>query len=113
MAFVKAVNGVVLATEKKNKSILFEDQSTCKIEQITNNIGMVYSGMGPDYRYVPSSSVVDRHRVDADPNPTSIVMPIRIGMKTVSIEKRILHKVLHMLENRANYFTFIHGNASL
>jgi 20S proteasome subunit alpha 2 len=46
------VNGVVLATEKKNKSILFEDQSTCKIEQITNNIGMVYSGMGPDYRYV-------------------------------------------------------------
>merc|ERR1711983_680241 len=45
-----AVNGVVLATEKKNKSILFEDHSTYKIEQITSNIGMVYSGMGPDYR---------------------------------------------------------------
>jgi 20S proteasome alpha/beta subunit len=44
------VNGVVLATEKKNKSILFEEHSTCKIEQITDNIGMVYSGMGPDYR---------------------------------------------------------------
>ena len=41
---------MVLATEKKNKSILFEDHSTYKIEQITNNIGMVYSGMGPDYR---------------------------------------------------------------
>ena len=46
----QAVNGVVLATEKKNKSILFEDHSTYKIEQVTQNIGMVYSGMGPDYR---------------------------------------------------------------
>ena len=44
------MNGVVLATEKKNKSILFEEHSTSKIEQITSNIGMVYSGMGPDYR---------------------------------------------------------------
>ena len=64
------MNGCVLATEKKNKSILFEDHSTYKIEQvfvfhkqenlqfllntnflqITGNIGMVYSGMGPDYR---------------------------------------------------------------
>ena len=41
---------MVLATEKKNKSILFEDHSTYKIEQVTQNIGMVYSGMGPDYR---------------------------------------------------------------
>jgi 20S proteasome subunit alpha 2 len=55
------VNGVVLATEKKNKSILFEDQSTCKIEQITNNIGMVYSGMGPDYRYVLVHTTQDRN----------------------------------------------------
>ena len=66
----QAVNGCVLATEKKNKSILFEDHSTYKIEQvfvfhkrenlqfllntnflqITGNIGMVYSGMGPDFR---------------------------------------------------------------
>ena len=28
---IKAVNGVVLATEKKNKSILFEDHSTYKV----------------------------------------------------------------------------------
>ena len=48
--YLQAVNGVVLATEKKNKSILFEDHSTYKIEQVTQNIGMVYSGMGPDYR---------------------------------------------------------------
>lgn len=41
---------MVLATEKKHKSILYEDHSTYKIEKITDRIGMVYSGMGPDYR---------------------------------------------------------------
>ena len=30
---IKAVNGVVLATEKKNKSILFEDHSTYKVSE--------------------------------------------------------------------------------
>jgi len=47
---LKACNGVVLATEKKHKSILYEEHSTYKVEKITDNIGMVYSGMGPDYR---------------------------------------------------------------
>ena len=47
---LKACNGVVLATEKKHKSILYEEHSTYKVEQITDTIGMVYSGMGPDYR---------------------------------------------------------------
>ncbi|WAR06516.1 PSA2-like protein [Mya arenaria] len=47
---IKATNGVVLATEKKQKSILYDDSSIHKIEPITKNIGMVYSGMGPDYR---------------------------------------------------------------
>ena len=47
---IKATNGVVLATEKKHKSILYEEHSTYKVEQITDSIGMVYSGMGPDYR---------------------------------------------------------------
>jgi len=41
-----------LATEKKQKSILYDDQTIHKVEQITKNIGMVYSGMGPDYRYL-------------------------------------------------------------
>ena len=47
---LKASNGVVLATEKKTKSILYEEHSTHKIEMITDSIGAVYSGMGPDYR---------------------------------------------------------------
>lgn len=47
---IKASNGVVLATEKKHKSILYEEHSIHKVEMITKHIGMVYSGMGPDYR---------------------------------------------------------------
>ncbi|MGH0126807.1 UNVERIFIED_CONTAM: hypothetical protein FKN15_024007 [Acipenser sinensis] len=47
---VSAANGVVLATEKKQKSILYDEQSVHKVEPITKHIGMVYSGMGPDYR---------------------------------------------------------------
>lgn len=48
--FFVAANGVVLATEKKHRSILYEEHSVHKIEMITPTIGMVYSGMGPDYR---------------------------------------------------------------
>lgn len=47
---IKASNGVVLATEKKHKSILSEEHSVHKVEMINQHIGMVYSGMGPDYR---------------------------------------------------------------
>ncbi|XP_067012154.1 proteasome subunit alpha type-2 [Anabrus simplex] len=47
---IKAQNGIVLATENKHKSILYDEQSVHKVETITKHIGMVYSGMGPDYR---------------------------------------------------------------
>lgn len=46
---IKASNGVVIATENKRKSILYET-TVEKVQKITPNIGMVYSGMGPDYR---------------------------------------------------------------
>jgi len=48
---IKAQNGVVIATEKKQKSILYDENSIHKVEPITEQIGMVYSGMGPDYRF--------------------------------------------------------------
>jgi len=54
---IKATNGVVLATENKTSTPLMDPQSTSKISLITPNIGMVYSGMGPDYRVL-----VDRAR---------------------------------------------------
>lgn len=47
---IKAMNGVVLATEKKQKSIIAEEHSIFKVEQVADHIGMIYSGMGPDYR---------------------------------------------------------------
>ena len=39
-----------MATEKKQKTTLHDDRSVNKIECLSNNVGMVYSGMGPDYR---------------------------------------------------------------
>jgi len=45
-----ATNGIVLATEKKSSTPLIDASSSSKIPLITPNIGMVYSGMGPDYR---------------------------------------------------------------
>ncbi|EME89776.1 uncharacterized protein MYCFIDRAFT_56964 [Pseudocercospora fijiensis CIRAD86] len=47
---IKAANGVVLATEKKSSTPLIDASSSSKVSLITPNIGMVYSGMGPDYR---------------------------------------------------------------
>ncbi|KAJ2895603.1 putative proteasome subunit alpha type-2 [Zalerion maritima] len=45
-----ATNGIVLATEKKASSPLQDPTSLSKISLVTPNIGMVYAGMGPDYR---------------------------------------------------------------
>ncbi|KAK5136853.1 putative proteasome subunit alpha type-2 [Meristemomyces frigidus] len=47
---IKAANGIVLATEKKASTPLIDAASSAKISLVTPNIGMVYSGMGPDYR---------------------------------------------------------------
>ena len=52
-----ATNGIVLATEKKSSSPLIDPPSLSKVSLITPDIGMVYSGMGPDYRVL-----VDRAR---------------------------------------------------
>jgi 20S proteasome subunit alpha 2 len=45
-----ATNGIVIATEKKAASPLIDDSMIEKVSLICPNIGMVYSGMGPDYR---------------------------------------------------------------
>lgn len=47
---IKAKNGVVLVTEKKSQTSLIEQDTIDKISCITPNIGMVYSGIGPDFR---------------------------------------------------------------
>jgi 20S proteasome subunit alpha 2 len=45
-----ATNGIVIATEKKTSSILIDDSVIEKVATICPNIGIVYSGMGPDFR---------------------------------------------------------------
>ncbi|THG95416.1 hypothetical protein EW026_g6239 [Hermanssonia centrifuga] len=47
---IKASNGIVIATEKKSSSILIDDSVIEKVAVICPNIGIVYSGMGPDFR---------------------------------------------------------------
>jgi 20S proteasome alpha/beta subunit len=47
---IKATNGVVLATEKKLPSTLIDESTVRKINDLSGNIGVVYSGMGPDNR---------------------------------------------------------------
>ncbi|KAI9144132.1 nucleophile aminohydrolase [Paraphysoderma sedebokerense] len=47
---IKATNGIVIATEKKTVSPLIDDSTLEKVASICPNIGLVYSGMGPDAR---------------------------------------------------------------
>ena len=47
---ISATDGVVIATEKKLPSMLVDEDTVKKIAILTPNVGMVYSGMGPDYR---------------------------------------------------------------
>lgn len=65
MPILPATNGLVLATEKKQKSILYDEHSIHKIEMITKHSGLVYSGMGPDYRSVGFTSNVASNYCDS------------------------------------------------
>ncbi|GFH22338.1 20S proteasome alpha subunit B [Haematococcus lacustris] len=47
---IVASDGVVIATEKKLPSPLVDEGTVKKMMMLTPNIGVVYSGMGPDYR---------------------------------------------------------------
>ena len=47
---IKALDGVVLATEKKLPSALVDESTVSKISLLTPHVGSVYSGMGPDAR---------------------------------------------------------------
>ncbi|XP_065216504.1 proteasome subunit alpha type-2 [Planococcus citri] len=71
---IKAKNGVVLATENRSKSILYEEQTIFKVESITDHIGMVYSGMGPDYRVLVKKArkmAQEYYKMYDEPIPTA------------------------------------------
>jgi len=50
LSYMTATNGIVIATEKKTSSILIDDSVIEKVAVVCPNIGIVYSGMGPDFR---------------------------------------------------------------
>jgi len=47
---IKALDGVVIASEKKIPTPLVDAETIQKIKLFSNNIGCAYSGMGPDFR---------------------------------------------------------------
>jgi len=47
---IKANNGVVLATEKRTGSILVDEETVKCVEMVSDNIGFVFAGMGPDFK---------------------------------------------------------------
>jgi len=47
---IKVKNGVVIAVEKKASSILIDETSYKKVQNIAGHIGATYSGLGPDFR---------------------------------------------------------------
>ncbi|GMM30680.1 proteasome core particle subunit alpha 2 [Martiniozyma asiatica (nom. inval.)] len=57
---IKASNGVVLATEKRSKSILTESTNS-KIGKIGPDCGMTYAGMGPDFRVLVEKARKQAH----------------------------------------------------
>lgn len=72
-----ATNGIVIATEKKTPSFLVDDSTVEKVAVICPNIGMVYSGMGPDARVLVDKarkSAQEYKRVYHEDPPTAMLV---------------------------------------
>lgn len=71
---IRATNGVVLATEKKLPSVLIDESTVQKISELASNVGVVYSGMGPDSRVLvrkARKSAEQYHRVYQESIPVA------------------------------------------
>ncbi|KII66606.1 Proteasome subunit alpha type-2 [Thelohanellus kitauei] len=49
---IKASNGVVLLSDKKQKSFLYDEGAIFKLEAINDTVVIGYSGLGPDFRLI-------------------------------------------------------------
>ena len=54
---IAAIDGVVIATDKKFGSALVDAGDVRKAEKITDGSGFVYAGVGPDYRVLGEFSI--------------------------------------------------------
>ncbi|KAK9761637.1 Proteasome subunit alpha type-2 [Basidiobolus ranarum] len=77
---IKAANGIVIATEKKTASPLIDSTTVEKISTICPNVGLVYSGMGPDARVLVNkarkSAQTYRRVYQEDPSNTMLVKDV-------------------------------------
>lgn len=46
---IRAKNGIVIAAEKKLPSVLIDESSIHKIDNLCEYLGVTYSGIGPDF----------------------------------------------------------------
>ena len=53
---IKVKGGVVLAVEKKASSILIDETSYRKVQNLAGHIGATYAGLGPDFRVLTQKS---------------------------------------------------------
>lgn len=53
---VRGTNGSVIVTERKTPTILVDESTMERVATICDNIGLVYSGMGPDARLLVSKA---------------------------------------------------------
>eukprot|EP00188_Purpureofilum_apyrenoidigerum_P002403 Plantae.Rhodophyta-Purpureofilum_apyrenoidigerum.ctg24882.p1 GENE.Plantae.Rhodophyta-Purpureofilum_apyrenoidigerum.ctg24882~~Plantae.Rhodophyta-Purpureofilum_apyrenoidigerum.ctg24882.p1 ORF type:complete len:236 (+),score=47.57 Plantae.Rhodophyta-Purpureofilum_apyrenoidigerum.ctg24882:146-853(+) len=74
---IKASNGIVLATEKRMPSALMDETTLQKVALVTGNVGMVYSGMGPDSRVLirkARKNAQSYYQIYREPIPVSQVV---------------------------------------
>jgi 20S proteasome subunit alpha 2 len=71
----------VIATEKKAASPLVDDSSLEKVSLICDNIGVVYSGMGPDARLLVSKArkAAQQYKRVYQENPPTLMLVRDMG----------------------------------
>ena len=62
---IRAKNGVVIAAEKKLPSILIDETSIHKVDNLCDYMGVTYSGIGPDFQTVLMKSRKDVQKYHA------------------------------------------------
>ena len=87
---IKATNGVVIATERKMRTSLIDESTVQKISLLTPNIGVAYSGMGPDSRVL-----VRKARKQAQVRHTISLTRTRLELLSTSLHDAIWH-LIHM-----------------
>ncbi|KAM0010771.1 putative proteasome endopeptidase complex [Helianthus debilis subsp. tardiflorus] len=84
-------NVVVIATEKKLPSILVDETSVQKIQILTPNIGVVYSGMGPDLRVLVRKSRKQAEQynlLQSTPHPYCFQLVRTVRVETIRFDSK-------------------------